>query len=316
MDSETMKSKLSAKHQLAVKGLSECKASKSNIGCIQVRYIVKEVKDHLKTYSSAGMDISWLATDIMDVLVSSMIWVVDPAHGGCRKRGAVGYEASSSQTKTTKEAALILIRHGESLWNEKNLFTGCVDVPLTKKGVEVAVEAGKRISNMPIDVIYTSALIRAQMTTMLAMTQHRRKKMPIVLHNESEQAQSWSQIFSQDTEKQCIPVVTAWQLNERMYWELQGLNKQETADKYGKEQVHGGVVVELTISGKECNDRGTREFLEVISLELSTGIPMLYIVKDENYIRRGSPAAPSEASVYAYTKNLARYRQKLDEMVH
>nr|GFD37082.1 histidine phosphatase superfamily, clade-1 [Tanacetum cinerariifolium] len=64
----------------------------------------------------------------------------------------------------SKEAALILIRHGESLWNEKNLFTGCVDVPLTKKGVEEAVEAGKRISNIPIDMIYTSALIRAQMT--------------------------------------------------------------------------------------------------------------------------------------------------------
>lgn len=74
------------------------------------------------------------------------------------------------------EAALILIRHGESLWNEKNLFTGCVDVPLTKKGVEEAIEAGKRISNIPVDMIYTSALIRAQMTAMLAMTQHRRKK--------------------------------------------------------------------------------------------------------------------------------------------
>lgn len=74
------------------------------------------------------------------------------------------------------EAALILIRHGESLWNEKNLFTGCVDVPLTEKGVEEAIEAGKRISNIPVDVIFTSSLIRAQMTAMLAMIQHRRKK--------------------------------------------------------------------------------------------------------------------------------------------
>lgn len=68
------------------------------------------------------------------------------------------------------------MRHGESLWNEKNLFTGCVDVPLTKKGVEEAIEAGKRISNIPVDMIYTSSLIRAQMTAMLAMTQHRRRK--------------------------------------------------------------------------------------------------------------------------------------------
>ncbi|GJZ27151.1 hypothetical protein Tco_0571404 [Tanacetum coccineum] len=57
-----MKSKLSTKHQLAVKGLSECKASESNIRRIQVRDIVKEVEDHLKTYSSAGMDISWRET--------------------------------------------------------------------------------------------------------------------------------------------------------------------------------------------------------------------------------------------------------------
>ena len=74
------------------------------------------------------------------------------------------------------EAALILIRHGESLWNEKNLFTGCVDVPLSKKGIDEAIEAGQRISSIPVDVIFTSALIRAQMTAMLAMTQHRRGK--------------------------------------------------------------------------------------------------------------------------------------------
>ncbi|XVF64741.1 hypothetical protein PTKIN_Ptkin09bG0191500 [Pterospermum kingtungense] len=140
--------------------------------------------------------------------------------------------------KKSNEAALILIRHGESLWNEKNLFTGCVDVPLTKKGVEEAIEAGKRISNIPVDMIYTSALIRAQMTAMLAMTQHRRKKVPIIMHDESEQARAWSQIYSEDTIKQSIPVIAAWQLNERMYGELQGLNKQETADRFGKEQVH------------------------------------------------------------------------------
>lgn len=64
------------------------------------------------------------------------------------------------------------MRHGESMWNEKNLFTGCVDVPLTSRGVEEAIEAGKRIRNFPLDIIYTSALVRAQMTTMLALTQH------------------------------------------------------------------------------------------------------------------------------------------------
>ena len=56
------------------------------------------------------------------------------------------------------------------------MFTGCADVPLTLKGVEEAIEASKRICNIPIDVIYTSSLIHAQMTAMLAMMQHRRKK--------------------------------------------------------------------------------------------------------------------------------------------
>ncbi|KAE8077347.1 hypothetical protein FH972_015919 [Carpinus fangiana] len=263
--------------------------------------------------------------------------------------------ASSSQKKSN-EVALILIRHGESLWNEKNLFTGCVDVPLTKKGVEEAVEAGKRISNIPVDMIYTSALIRAQMTAMLAMTQHRRKKVPIIIHNESEQARAWSQIFSEDTKKQSIPVIASWQLNERMYGELQGLNKQETADRYGKEQVHewrrsydipppNGESLEMCaqravayftdqiepqlLCGKNvmiaAHGNSLRSIImyldkltsqEVISLELSTGIPMLYIFKEGKFIRRGSPVAPTEAGVYAYTRSLAQYRQKLDETLH
>ncbi|XP_050212691.1 2,3-bisphosphoglycerate-dependent phosphoglycerate mutase 1-like [Mercurialis annua] len=258
--------------------------------------------------------------------------------------------------KKSSEAALILIRHGESLWNEKNLFTGCVDVPLTKKGVEEAIEAGKRISNIPIDMIYTSALIRAQMTAMLAMTQHRRRKVPIIMHNESQQANAWSQIFSEETLKQSIPVITGWQLNERMYGELQGLNKQETADRFGKEKVHewrrsydipppNGESLEMCaeravayfkdqiepqlLSGKNvmiaAHGNSLRSIImyldkltsqEVISLELSTGIPMLYIFKEGRFIRRGSPAAPTEAGVYAYTRRLAQYRQKLDEMLH
>lgn len=262
---------------------------------------------------------------------------------------------SIGSKKKAREAALILIRHGESLWNEKNLFTGCVDVPLTKKGVEEAIEAGKRISNIPVDIIYTSALIRAQMTAMLAMTQHRRKKVPIIMHNESEQAKLWSQIYSEETIKQSIPVITAWQLNERMYGELQGLNKQETANRYGKEKVHewrrsydipppNGESLEMCAkravayfreqiepqlqSGKNimiaAHGNSLRSIImyldkltsqEVISLELSTGIPLLYIFKEGKFIRRGSPVGPTEAGVYAYTRSLAAYRQKLDNML-
>ncbi|OIV96709.1 hypothetical protein TanjilG_09251 [Lupinus angustifolius] len=291
-------------------------------------------------------------------------------HSGQRNRGII--RSSASQTslvdpvsspsrsdtgetnKKSSEAALILIRHGESLWNEKNLFTGCVDVPLSKKGIDEAIEAGKRISSIPVDVIFTSALIRAQMTAMLAMTQHRRKKVPVFMHNESEQARAWSQVFSEDTKKQSIPVIASWQLNERMYGELQGLDKQETANRYGKEQVHvwrrsydipppNGESLEMCaeravayfrdqiepqlLLGKNvmiaAHGNSLRSIImyldkltsqEVISLELSTGIPMLYILKEGRFIRRGSPAGPSEAGVYAYTRRLALYRQKLDEM--
>lgn len=56
------------------------------------------------------------------------------------------------------------------------MFTGCVDVPLSKRGIDEAIEAGKRIRSIPVDLIFTSALIQAQMTAMLAMTQHRRRK--------------------------------------------------------------------------------------------------------------------------------------------
>ncbi|KAL2893899.1 2 3-bisphosphoglycerate-dependent phosphoglycerate mutase [Bienertia sinuspersici] len=264
-------------------------------------------------------------------------------------------DTTNDKPKKTNEAALILIRHGESMWNEKNLFTGCVDVPLTKKGVEEAIEAGKRISNIPVDMIFTSSLIRAQMTAMLAMSQHRRRKVPIIMHNESEQAKSWSEVHSEDTIKQSIPVVTAWQLNERMYGKLQGLNKQETAEKFGKEKVHewrrsydipppdgeslemcaeravayfkenietqlqSGQNIVIAAHGNSLRsiimylDALTSE--EVINLELSTGIPLLYIFKEGKFMRRGSPVGPTEAGVYAYTRRLAAYRQKLDDML-
>jgi len=80
------------------------------------------------------------------------------------------------------EAALILIRHGERVLVErKELFTWCVDVPMSKKGLYESTEAGKIIRSIPMDGIFTSALIHAQMTAMLAMTQHRRKKFILIV---------------------------------------------------------------------------------------------------------------------------------------
>jgi len=108
-------------------------------------------------------------------------------------------------------ALLVLIRHGESQWNLENRFTGWIDVPLTDKGRQEARRAGEKIRNLHFDKAYTSVLKRAIDT------------LDIVL---------------QTIDQTGIPVSYDQALNERHYGDLQGLNKAETAKKYGQEQVH------------------------------------------------------------------------------
>jgi 2,3-bisphosphoglycerate-dependent phosphoglycerate mutase len=107
---------------------------------------------------------------------------------------------------------LVLIRHGESTWNLENRFTGWTDVPLTPTGVAQAREAGRLLKDAghEFDVAYTSVLKRAIWTLWFAL---------------DELDRTW------------LPVVNAWQLNERHYGALQGLDKAETARKYGDDQV-------------------------------------------------------------------------------
>lgn len=108
---------------------------------------------------------------------------------------------------------LVLCRHGESEWNLKNLFTGWVDVDLTQKGNDEAIAAGQLLAELgyEFDIAYTSVLKRAIRT---------------LWHILDQMDLMW------------IPVVRDWRLNERHYGALQGLNKAETAAKYGEEQVH------------------------------------------------------------------------------
>src|SRR6476620_4758548 len=75
------------------------------------------------------------------------------------------------------------------------------------------------------------------MTAMLAMTVHHTGKVPVILHPGQGKLEEWGKIYSQAAISQTIPVVCAWELNERMYGELQGVNKEELAEKYGREQV-------------------------------------------------------------------------------
>jgi 2,3-bisphosphoglycerate-dependent phosphoglycerate mutase len=132
---------------------------------------------------------------------------------------------------------LILLRHGQSIWNKKNLFTGWVDIPLSEEGIKEAYEAGRLIREIPVDCIFSSNLIRGIMTAMLAMLDHSSGNIPVVLHTEGGKMQEWSQCHNSKAAKNLVPVYLAWQLNERMYGELQGMNKQEMREKYGEEQV-------------------------------------------------------------------------------
>lgn len=107
---------------------------------------------------------------------------------------------------------VVLLRHGESQWNLENRFTGWTDVDLTEKGEEEARQAGllMKQEGFEFDVAFTSVLTRAVRTLWIALT---------------EMNMVW------------IPIINSWRLNERHYGALQGLNKAETALKYGDEQV-------------------------------------------------------------------------------
>jgi 2,3-bisphosphoglycerate-dependent phosphoglycerate mutase len=106
---------------------------------------------------------------------------------------------------------LILLRHGESEWNQKNLFTGWVDVRLSEKGRTEAARAGELLASQGLlpDVLHTSVLSRAIQTANLAL---------------------------EKADRLWIPVRRSWRLNERHYGALQGLDKAETKEKYGEEQ--------------------------------------------------------------------------------
>ena len=108
---------------------------------------------------------------------------------------------------------LVLIRHGESQWNLENRFTGWVDVDLTPTGIQQAIQAGESLkaAGYDFDIAYTSVLKRAIRT---------------LWHAQEAMDRLW------------LPVVHSWRLNERHYGALAGLNKAETAAKYGDEQVH------------------------------------------------------------------------------
>ena len=137
-------------------------------------------------------------------------------------------------------AQLILIRHGQSLWNALNKFTGWVDVPLSERGRAEATIASCRLSNYRVNVCFTSKLIRAIETAMICLTERDDicgGKIPIIKHEKIDQVwHGWNNYDGNPDEE--LPIFTNEALNERFYGDLQGLNKSDTAEKYGSEQVY------------------------------------------------------------------------------
>jgi 2,3-bisphosphoglycerate-dependent phosphoglycerate mutase len=146
---------------------------------------------------------------------------------------------------------LVLIRHGESTWNLENRFTGWADVDLTPKGTEQALAAGEtlRKAGYEFDVAYTSVLRRAIRT---------------LWHVQDTMDLMW------------LPVVHSWRLNERHYGALTGLNKAETAAKYGDAQVHiwrrsYDVPPPLLDSGDERNLQNDRRYAKLNASDIPLG---------------------------------------------
>ncbi len=194
---------------------------------------------------------------------------------------------------------MVLLRHGQSVWNAANKFTGWTDVDLSEIGEEEAKAAGEQLAEVAFDVIYTSDLIRAQRTAKIAMAFNTASDSPTT--------------------------ITDWRLNERNYGDLQGLNKDETRTKFGDEQVHiwrrsfdipppGGesleTCAERTIPSLEeliipdleagktilvaAHGNSLRSIVmhieglsreEVLSLEIPTGIPRSYDYRDGKFTR-------------------------------
>ena len=190
--------------------------------------------------------------------------------------------------------SLILLRHGQSTWNLENRFTGNVDVDLSPLGEQEASHAGKRLQAYPLDEAFSSVLKRAIHT------------LNIVLH---------------ETHKQNIPGTYSAALNERMYGDLQGLDKTETVKKYGADQVlewrrsysvrppngesledtyhrvipyYQKVICPRLLAGKNilivAHGNSLRALMmylehisreEIVSLDLATGLPRLYTLSPD-----------------------------------
>ncbi len=203
---------------------------------------------------------------------------------------------------------LILLRHGESIWNKKNVFTGWVNIGLSEKGIAEAIDAGEKLADVRFDAIYVSKLIRAQTTAALVLSKNRMTKTAIF-----PTGSAWEKSYG---ENEFVQVVESDALNERYYGKLQGKNKDAIKKEFGEEQfklwrrsydiappdgeslkmtiertlpfceneifpkVRGGQTVFVCAHGNSI--RGIVKYLDkltsdaVVNLEIPTGVPLFY----------------------------------------
>lgn len=134
-------------------------------------------------------------------------------------------------------ANLILVRHGDSFWNKEgyNCFTGWVDVANLPSGIKKLVKAGKILENEKINIAFTSELYRGIETAMTVLSFNKVSGTPIIIH-QSDEIANLSKFYHKDFDN-FVSVIRAWQLNERYYGELQGMNKDKARKKFGEEKV-------------------------------------------------------------------------------
>lgn len=176
------------------------------------------------------------------------------SHGGNARAVAVPPDKHrvampvSSSSLSSLKSQLVLMRHGESMWNDLKLFTGDVDIPLTEKGVTEALSGGRVVSEIDFDIIFTSRLVRAKQTALIAMTQSRFKRVPVLVRGGfygKGKTGDENRIRLRDAAAKALETASCWMvpvyadpaLNERCYGDLQGLNKTAAIAEFGEETV-------------------------------------------------------------------------------
>ena len=131
---------------------------------------------------------------------------------------------------------LTLIRHGESMWNKKNIFTGWIDIPLSLQGIAEAQFVGEKLANTKYDIIFVSTLIRSIETAMIVMSANLLSGTPVIT-NGNKKNKDWSNSSLYSLADNTVPVIQDWRLNERYYGNLQGKNKKLIEKEFGAEQL-------------------------------------------------------------------------------